>query len=125
MDEQARMLRFTVHGPIARGDLPGLAARVCGLLERSGATTAACDVASVDPDAVTVDALAKLQLAGQRHGCRVRLEHASTELVDLIDFMGLRDVFLGPEPVKDEPLTRRGAAEDRTRGTADRSKGRT
>ncbi|MFN2467062.1 MAG: STAS domain-containing protein [Gaiellaceae bacterium] len=88
-----RTITFTVHGPIARGDLPGLCDRVCGLLERSGADVALCDVSGVDPDAVTVEALARLQLAARRHGCRVRLRHASAELLDLLAFMGLRDVL--------------------------------
>jgi ABC-type transporter Mla MlaB component len=84
---------FAIGGPIARADLPGLCARVCALLERSGAAVALCDVRGVDPDAVTIDALARLQLAARRHGCQVRLRHASDELLDLVGFMGLRDVL--------------------------------
>jgi ABC-type transporter Mla MlaB component len=84
---------FAVTGPIARGDLPGLCERVCGLLEQSGADIALCDVSSVSVDAVTVDALARLQLAARRHACQVRLRHASQELLDLVAFMGLRDVL--------------------------------
>ena len=86
-------IAFAVHGPIARADLPGLCERVCGLLERSGADLALCDVRGVDSDAVTVDALARLQLASRRHGCRVRLRNASKELRELLAFMGLRDVL--------------------------------
>ena len=84
---------FTIEGPIARADLPGLCDRVCGLLERNRAGVALCDVSSVDVDAVTVDALARLQLAARRHGCQVRLRHASQELLELVAFMGLSDVF--------------------------------
>jgi ABC-type transporter Mla MlaB component len=84
---------FAVGGPITRADVPGLCDRVCGLLERSGAAVAVCDVSGVDPDAVTVDALARLQLGARRHGCQVRLRHASTELLELLAFMGLRDVL--------------------------------
>jgi ABC-type transporter Mla MlaB component len=86
-------IAFAVAGPIARADLPGLCERVCGLLERSGAEIALCDVSGVEPDGVTVDALARLQLAARRHGCQVRLRHASTELLELVAFMGLRDVL--------------------------------
>jgi ABC-type transporter Mla MlaB component len=86
-------LAFAVHGPIARGDLPGLCERVCGLLERSDAGVAVCDVSGVEPDAVTVDALARLQLAARRHRCLVRLRHASEELLELVAFMGLSDVL--------------------------------
>ena len=42
---------------------------------------------------MTVDALARLQLAARRHGCQVRLRHASTELLELVAFMGLSDVL--------------------------------
>jgi hypothetical protein len=63
------------------------------LLERSDAQIAFCDVRGVDPDAVTVDALARLQLAARRYGCQVRLRHASTELLELLTFMGLSDVL--------------------------------
>lgn len=88
-----RPLAFAVEGPIARADLPGLCARVCGLLEKSGADIALCDVRGVEPDAVTVDALARLQLAARRYGCRVRLRHASAELREIVAFMGLEDVL--------------------------------
>jgi ABC-type transporter Mla MlaB component len=86
-------IAFAVHGPIARDDLPGLCDRVCVLLERSAAGIALCDVSSVEPDAVTVDALARLQLAARRHGCQVRLRHASADLLDLLGFMGLTRVL--------------------------------
>jgi ABC-type transporter Mla MlaB component len=84
---------FAVRGPISRADLPGLCDRVCALLERSCADVAFCDVHGIDPDAVTVDALARLQLAARRHGCQVRLRNASSELVELVAFMGLTDVL--------------------------------
>ena len=84
---------FAIRGPIARADLPGLCARVCALLERTGAGVALCDVRGVEPDAVTVDALARLQLGARRHGCQVRLRGASSELLDLVAFMGLSDVL--------------------------------
>lgn len=86
-------LVFTIEGPITRTDLPGLCDRVCGLFERSGANVAYCRVSGIDPDAVTVDALARLQLAVHRHGCQVRLRDASPELLELVAFMGLTDVL--------------------------------
>ena len=86
-------IAFAIEGPIARDDLPGLCDRVCALLEASSAGVALCDVSGVDVDAVTVDALARLQLAARRHGCQVRLRHASTELLELVAFMGLSDVL--------------------------------
>jgi predicted lactoylglutathione lyase len=88
-----RTLEFAVTGPIHRADLPGLCDRVCGLLEATAPEIAVCDVRGVDPDAVTVDALARLQLAARRHGCRVRLRNASGPLLDLVALMGLTDVL--------------------------------
>jgi ABC-type transporter Mla MlaB component len=84
---------FAIRGPISRADLPGLCDRVCGLLEENDAETVLCDVQGVEPDAVTVDALARLQLAARRHGCRVRLCSTSKALRDLVSFMGLADVL--------------------------------
>ena len=84
---------FAIYGPIARSDLPGLCDRVCAQLQASRAGVALCDVSGVDVDAVTVDALARLQLAARRLGCQVRLQNASTELRDLVAFMGLVDVL--------------------------------
>jgi ABC-type transporter Mla MlaB component len=86
-------IALAIHGPIARADLPGLCERVCALLEASDAAAAICDVRGVEPDAVTADALARLQLAARRHGCQARLRGASSELLELLSFMGLRDVL--------------------------------
>ena len=86
-------LLFAITGPISRADLPGLCLRVCVLLERSDACVALCDVVGVGVDAVTVDALARLQLAAHRRGCVVRLRNACTELRELVAFMGLEDVL--------------------------------
>ena len=84
---------FAIRGPIARTDLPGLCTRVCALLEETEAETVLCDVSGVESDAVTVDALARLQLAARRHRCRVRLRNASDDLVALVAFLGLSDVL--------------------------------
>jgi ABC-type transporter Mla MlaB component len=87
------VVTFVVAGPIAPSDLPGLCDRVRVLLERSRAAVALCDVSSVGADAVTVDALARLQLVAHRHGCQVRLQRASGELRKLLGFVGLQDVI--------------------------------
>ncbi len=94
-DAGSQTITLSVEGPIARSDLEGLSARVCALLERSGARLALCDVRGLQPDAVTIEALARLQLAARRRGCRVKLLHASQELLDLVSFMGLTDVVPG------------------------------
>jgi len=89
------IISFAITGPIARTDLLGLCARVCGLLEDGAVQVALCDVGDVVADAVTVDALARLQLAARRHGCRVVLRHSSSELRQLVALMGLSDVLPG------------------------------
>jgi ABC-type transporter Mla MlaB component len=85
---------FAIRGPIERSDLPGLCDRVCGLLSGGRPSVAICDVHGVPADAVTVDALARLQFAARRHGCRVHLRGPSPELVELVAFMGLGDVIV-------------------------------
>ena len=84
---------FAIRGPIAREDLPGLCDRVCAVLRENRGAVALCDVRGVEPDAVTVDALCRLQVAARRLKCQVRLRHASAELLELVDFMGLTDVL--------------------------------
>jgi len=88
-----RTTAFAIWGPIGREDLPGLCDRVCALLAETDADVALCDVRGVDADAVTVDALARLQLGARRHGCTVRLRNASDELRALVRFMGLTAVL--------------------------------
>ena len=89
-----RTIAFAIWGPIAREDLPGLCARVCALLAEHGPDVAHCAVGGVPPDAVTVDALARLNVAGRRHGCRVLLRDASADLRRLVALMGLGDVLV-------------------------------
>ena len=90
---EALTIAFALSAPIARTDLQQLCESVCGLLERSGAGVALCDVSRLDPSAVSVDALARLQLTARRSGCEVRLQRPSDELRELVDFMGLADVL--------------------------------
>jgi hypothetical protein len=52
-----------------------------------------CDVSGVACSALTVDALARLQLATRRRGGRLRIRQASAELLGLIAFMGLSEVL--------------------------------
>jgi hypothetical protein len=89
-----RTIVLLIEIPRTPNDLPWLCEQVCSLLNKSGADVALCDVAGADPDAVTVDALARLQLTARRLGREVRLRHASNELLELVAFMGLADVLL-------------------------------
>jgi ABC-type transporter Mla MlaB component len=91
--EAPRTLELAVHGPIAQSDLPGLCDRLWARLAATDADLVLCDVRGIEPDAVTVDALARLQLAARRHRCVVRLRNASPALLDLLAFLGLDDVL--------------------------------
>jgi hypothetical protein len=66
------------------------------------ARTVPVDVAGLAADALTLDALARLQLAARRCGFEVRLRGSSHELRELIGFAGLDEVLpddpLGLEP---------------------------
>jgi ABC-type transporter Mla MlaB component len=88
-------IEFAIWAPLHRSDLPGLCERVCGLLEVGDPVIAFCDVGQIESvDAVTVDALARLQLAGMQRGCQMRLRHASEALRQLVALMGLDSVLL-------------------------------
>jgi ABC-type transporter Mla MlaB component len=107
---------FAIRGPITRADLPGLCDRVCSLLSTAG-DVVRCDVAGIEPDAVTVDALARLQLAATRRGCSICLCNTSPALLALVELMGLSHVLCAGE------LRSRAAA--RSAGSASRRRGRT
>ncbi len=51
------------------------------------------DVGPLAPDAVTLDALARLQLAANRVGADIRFHHAQEALVELVAFAGLAGVL--------------------------------
>ena len=96
---------FGLPAHIDRPQIPWL----CGRLGVMAATVAAdrivCDVgAVVQPDAITVDALARLQLTALRSGREIRLKHASPELEELLDLMGLAAVI----PAAPGQASRRG-----------------
>jgi ABC-type transporter Mla MlaB component len=114
---------FAIRGPIGRADLPGLCERICALLTAGRAEIACCHVTGVGVDAVTIDALARLQLAARRQGCRVVLRGASPRLRELVAFMGLSHV-LPEENLAGVPLSRDTRAEGRTAGKASPRRGR-
>jgi hypothetical protein len=88
-----RTVTIVIRGPIAPADLNGICERVCARLSERRVELVLCDVCEAEPDAVTVDALARLELAARRYGCRVRLRSASVDLRKLVSFMGLADVL--------------------------------
>lgn len=102
---------LVLSGPVADDHVVGLCERVRGLLERSEADLMICDVGALDdPDAATVDLVARLQLTARRLGRRVRLLDACGELQDLIELTGLSEFvsFSG-----ELPLEPRGEVEQR------------
>jgi hypothetical protein len=90
----ARTVAFAISGRVTRADLPVLCHRAWMLLRESGAESVLCDVREAGCDAVTVDALARLQLAALRSGCRMRLRGACPDLLALLELMGLGDVVV-------------------------------
>jgi hypothetical protein len=78
-----RSVVFVVYGPIVEDDIPGLCRRVRALFDGE-VDQVVCDVgALVAPDGVTLDALARLQLAARRRGI---------DLLGLLDAAGLSDI---------------------------------
>ncbi len=64
------------------------------LLEGADGGPVICDVgAVVRPDAVMIEALARLHLTALRLGCRIVLRDTSAELDDLLTFVGLCDAI--------------------------------
>ena len=94
MSETARAVSLAITGPIAREDLDGLSLRVCGFFSRCIGSTVPCDVSGVPTDAVTVEALARLQWVARKYGCTVVLRNAGADLGDLVALMGLSHVLV-------------------------------
>lgn len=113
---------LVVTGPLARAEIPALCQQVRETLECS-AGLVDCDVGALDPDAVTVEALARLQLIARLLGRRVRFKDASTELQRLLCFLGLDEVLpcgpasgLDPRGQAEERKQARGVQEERDPG---------
>jgi len=86
---------LVLRGPIVPQDIPELCRRARALAERSHAELVVCDVrALAQPDAVAVEALARVQLTVRRLGRRVTVRHSCHELRELLAFMGLADILL-------------------------------
>jgi ABC-type transporter Mla MlaB component len=101
---------FALNGPVAPEDISWMCERVRFLLESSSEDEVICDVGAVsEPDAGTVEALARMQLTARRLGSRVILRNACGELKDLLTVSGLSDVL----PCAELPLEARGHTEQR------------
>jgi ABC-type transporter Mla MlaB component len=87
-------------GPVTRDAIPAMCERARRLLEGCDAGPVVCDVGALaEPDAITVDALARLQLTARRVGCTVELRSACEELEDLLTLTGLLGVLTVGGPV--------------------------
>lgn len=105
------MKAIHIGAPRATGDLPLLSERLASLVRDGDADLLVCDLAGLaDADCGTVEALARLQLTARRLGRRIRLEHPSPQLHQLLALVGLCDV-VGACP--DLGLEAQGQAEER------------
>jgi hypothetical protein len=57
-----------------------------------GGEVASWPVRASHPDLALVDRLARLELAARRIGCHIVVHAAGTELAELLDLVGLRDL---------------------------------
>jgi hypothetical protein len=104
-------LVVSVSGCVAPEDIAPMCRRAHALLQSTDARRLVWDVRSLgDPDAVTVDALARLQLTARRLGHRGLLRHASPRLSELLAMVGLCDVLPACDELSVESL---GKAEQR------------
>lgn len=94
-DPPGAPLLLTLAPQHARGDIPGLCERVRGALHDGPPDRLVlCDVAAVaEPDLVTVETLARLQLTARRHGHRLGLRNAGPRLRALLELTGLTEVL--------------------------------
>jgi ABC-type transporter Mla MlaB component len=87
-------ITFGLDGRVERAGITDLCGRVRALLQREGPGSLVCDVGTlVDPDAATVEALARVQLTVRRLGWELRLANERRDLRDLLVLMGLSDVL--------------------------------
>jgi hypothetical protein len=112
-----------IAGPIRRAEIPGLCERVGASLEACHPGPVDCNVGAMTPDAVTVEALARLQLIARRLGRRVRFTGATPELQRLLCLSGLDEVLpcrgasgFEPSGEAEEGEQARGVQEERDPG---------
>jgi hypothetical protein len=92
-EDGGRSVLFVVRGPITIDDIPGLCTRVRALFDGGDVGRVICDVTDLTaPDGVTIDALARLQLASRRHGSLLVLRGACIDLLGLLAAAGLSDI---------------------------------
>ena len=92
-----------ISGAIRRADVACVWARTSDGLAAGGRSNVAFDLETLDePGLAAVDVLARLALLGRRNRHRLRLEHASPAILELLVLCGLRDVLSGDRPPSPE-----------------------
>lgn len=98
---------LVITGPLDPDDVLTLCERLRALLEGSDIEVVDCDVTALDePDAVTIEALARLQLTARRMGRSIQLVQPCPQLQDLLALTGLGDVLPlspGTDPASGPP----------------------
>ncbi len=89
---------LVIEGPVSVADVPRLCERLRALLAHSDVKVVVCDVGTLAADAVTIEALARLQLTARRHGRRIKLKRTSCDLDRLLEFAGLDEVLPSDPP---------------------------
>ncbi|MGP3923650.1 STAS domain-containing protein [Streptomyces sp. 8N616] len=105
----ARTIVLALRGPITPAHVPWLCERLRVLLQSSDAELVTLDVGALaEPDVVTLEALARLQLTARRLGRRLRLRHAGDGLRVLLASAGLDEALpLCPGSPASRPALRR------------------
>ena len=86
------LLVVPIVGRLTPSDVDGLCVRASTQRDGYDGDQVLCDVGALaEADAVTVDALARVQLIVRRGGRSISLLRASPELQDLLHLMGLSD----------------------------------
>lgn len=88
------MRAFVIDGPVGVTDVAVLCERLRRVLTGTDAEVVV-DVRSLAADAVTLEALARLQLTARRVGRRITLRRVSPDLDSLVAFAGLADALPG------------------------------
>lgn len=92
-EDYARPVVLVVRGRLSPGAVDALDARLRVRLAHTDAPTVLFDVAGIErPDAIAIDAVARLYLTARRAGRDVRLCNPTVELRELLALAGLQDL---------------------------------
>lgn len=85
----AATVGFALRGQIERTDIEAIAACVAERIAAHDGELLLCDVSEAAPDAVTVDALARIALLARRRRCALVLRGLTPELRSLLELVAL------------------------------------